>query len=144
MQCPAHSKSLIFNKWMNQHQHIVSLIFNEWTNISEHVWENVTLTKSQSMLVKKASNSTPKIYRCLNCWICTVCSGKTYPIYSRSPLGNKETKQKPWSLFEYLKSLVWNAMRYPEREGELAGVEELILSQYIMGLVVRERGTWER
>lgn len=36
MQCPAHSKSLIFNKWMNQHQHIVSLLFNKWMN--QHQW----------------------------------------------------------------------------------------------------------
>lgn len=70
-----------------------------------------------------------------------VCSGKNYPIYSKSPLGNKQAKQKPWSLSEYFKSLVRNAMRYPDREGEMAGVGELILSQYIMGPDVRERGT---
>lgn len=70
-----HKAQVCFKPLNPQHlcsaQHIVraEYLINEWTNIREHVWENVTLTKVQSVLVKKASNSTPKIYRCLNCWI---------------------------------------------------------------------------
>lgn len=85
---------------------------------------------------KKASNSTPKIYRCLNCWIGYECMPRKDP---------RGLNGQPWNQeFMLSTSKVWWEVLRGARSHmgkEMAGAGELLLAQFVTGSDVRQRNT---
>lgn len=85
---------------------------------------------------KKASNATPKIYRCLNCWIGYECMPRKDPWGSNGQPWNQEfmlSTSKVW----------WEVLRGARSHmgKEMEGAGDLLLAQFVTGSDVRQRNT---